>query len=108
MRVAMAAEAIGTGTLKHVSQLPTGGGPVLSVYLDLDRDQRHGVPGDAELEALVDGIVRAVGLASDQAAEVVVVCHERSELVAHGSIAALLSAPPSYGALPSLVSSVVL
>jgi len=54
--------------------------------------------------ASVDAIEHAVGLASDQAAKIVVVRHERADLAVHGSIAALLSAPCSQRAVPSPAS----
>lgn len=34
----MAPDTIGAGTLRHLAELPTGGHPVLSVYLDLDSE----------------------------------------------------------------------
>ena len=43
--------------------------------------------------ATVDGIERAIELAAGQGAEVMVVCHERPDLIARGSAAALLGAP---------------
>ena len=49
----MAPDAVGTGTLRRLSQLPATACPVLSVYLDLDRSQRRGVAGDAQLGALL-------------------------------------------------------
>ena len=53
----MPPNALGTGTLKRLSQLPTAGCPVLSVYLDLDGDDRDGLRSDLQLTDLLDGAV---------------------------------------------------
>ncbi len=54
---AMPPKALGTGTLKRLSQLPTAGRPVLSVYLDLDGDDNDGLRSDPQLTDLLDGAV---------------------------------------------------
>jgi hypothetical protein len=43
----MASEAVGVGTLQRLARLPTGGHPVLSVYLDLDGHSWPGTPPGA-------------------------------------------------------------
>ena len=49
----MGPEPIGASTLMRLAKLQTGGCPVLSVHLDLDRDQRDRAGGDAQPEALL-------------------------------------------------------
>jgi hypothetical protein len=53
----MAAPAVGTGTLRRLGELGTGGDPVLSVYLDLDSTRDPGATThERELEALIGGV----------------------------------------------------
>ena len=56
----MAPEAVGAGTLTRLAQFPTGGSPVLSVYLDLDGSARHGAASaDSQLGALLGAVGQA-------------------------------------------------
>lgn len=86
---------VGAATLRRLSNLATGGHPVVSLYLDLDPG-RFATAGarDAELSALL----AHVGARSDDTAQIRGLLHEQPEL-AHGAQGLAVFSAAAAGAL---------